>query len=123
MDQVIEAREIRVVIDNRLRLLVLQYQKHMVRSREFIDEALLGLTEGNFWEHVPPFLRQHSSLKEHVNCQRGGVFSSPAKPFGTQEPSLTKSDCFRGHQGTSATRLAGWRVSGMTEDLGLLKHG
>jgi len=47
MDQIIEAQEVRVVIDNRLRLLALQRQEHMVRRYEFIDQAVFFLAESN----------------------------------------------------------------------------
>jgi len=59
MDQVIESPEVRVVIDNRLRLLVLYCQEHVVRSYEFIDKTLLFLAESYFRQQLYSISRRH----------------------------------------------------------------
>jgi len=59
MDQIIEAQEVRVVIDNRLRLLALQRQEYMVRRYEFIDEAVLFFAESNIREALYSIWLRH----------------------------------------------------------------
>jgi len=45
MDQVIKACEVRVFIESRLGLLVVQFHKFMTRSKKITHKALLDLAE------------------------------------------------------------------------------
>ena len=71
MDQVVEAGEVGVLIDNRVRLLVLKFNEFMARSREVTHQTVLRLAEGNVRQPLlPSFLLRHAGQKtEHVNSQ------------------------------------------------------